>query len=663
MSRAAMPMPALPTPTRTTLPLIAAGLLLLGLGFYYRVLYDLLLVALLAASSYGLGSLMNVRRAGAVETLLLRFLAGLGLTGFLAWAAALLGVQGAPFFALAGLAALVLRRRAIRRGARQAARLLLAGARANPVAAALTAAALPMVFAAACYPVFGHDALTKHLAIPVRMLAQDHYAYNVIESVIFGESALLAHSLFHVLLALGGTKALALLQAMLWLTLLLTLLHMTRKWVPGPWGSALLAAIFATTPFFFRQAYILYVDLAPFVFLFPALAALLRRGLRFAAPNAPLLGLVCGLAVFAKQTGLIFALPILAACAAGLVVSAWRREISTAKAARDLALCLAAFLGPLAPSLLIVWRKTGSPVFPMLNALYQSPYFPLANLGDFFADKPLGFDWQSLVNAVFHTDRNIEMPPGGMGVHLLLLPLLPLALLARRGRPAALAAILCVLALAAGFRSTFNLRYLDGQLLLAAVLCAYTGAALLSRIPFAWPRRLCAATLLLGLTLPNIHYVFVQAPPHSYAAFTADRLRPHREFTTAENRDILAPVNRPQVRLLAFNDNFRGDFRGWFSSISWYNSAPVIALRQGQLDPGDFLQGFDYYLYDKRFPDNMYFPGGHQRFLPNLELVAETQTHQLFKVRKADGSASDRTRPYLDRMLGEYDRKWPRSSR
>jgi hypothetical protein len=52
------------------------------------------------------------------------------------------------------------------------------------------------------------------------------------------------------------------------------------------------------------------------------------------------------------------------------------RRLARARLAPTLAFCVAAFVAPLAPFTVYIWRVTGNPVFPLANSLFRSPYWP-----------------------------------------------------------------------------------------------------------------------------------------------------------------------------------------------------------------------------------------------------------------------------------------------
>ena len=74
-------------------------------------------------------------------------------------------------------------------------------------------------------PIHQYDALTKHIAIPFQMLNRTNWDYNVIESIVFGDYALLSYTLYLYLLALGGIKALVILNTILSFLLLVAILR------------------------------------------------------------------------------------------------------------------------------------------------------------------------------------------------------------------------------------------------------------------------------------------------------------------------------------------------------------------------------------------------------------------------------------------------------
>jgi hypothetical protein len=105
-------------------------------------------------------------------------------------------------------------------------------------------------------------------------------------------------------------------------------------------------------------------------FLDPLLAPLMLAGLLLLLkenPNAALAGALFGAAAALKYSNAIFVLAALP------LVASWRAALWYAGSA---ALSIAILAGPW---LVMMWRELGNPVFPLMNAWFQSPHAPAIN--------------------------------------------------------------------------------------------------------------------------------------------------------------------------------------------------------------------------------------------------------------------------------------------
>lgn len=88
---------------------------------------------------------------------------------------------------------------------------------------------------------------------------------------------------------------------------------------------------------------------------------------------------LCGLAVAMKLTNVAMVAPIVLACS-GLTLFKLRPAIKSL--AVTFALTAAAFFATPLPYCLYIYRRTGSPFFPIYNAILKSPYWPLESSWD-----------------------------------------------------------------------------------------------------------------------------------------------------------------------------------------------------------------------------------------------------------------------------------------
>jgi hypothetical protein len=86
------------------------------------------------------------------------------------------------------------------------------------------------------------------------------------------------------------------------------------------------------------------------------------------------------------------------------------RRLAPARLLSTLACCFVAFVAPLLPFTVYLWRVTGNPVFPIANSFFKSPYWPTGGGWD-SRWGPTDF-WETLawpVLAVFEPERHSEL--------------------------------------------------------------------------------------------------------------------------------------------------------------------------------------------------------------------------------------------------------------
>lgn len=168
--------------------------------------------------------------------------------------------------------------------------------------------------------------------------------------------------------------------ALLWAARILD--RLLRAHVPHAWlraGSVL--AIFAAEQIFFEiNTYL--VDLLAL----PLLLEATRLALRKVEPakwrgHLARIAFLLGVSVAFKLINVIFALPI-ALLSAWTLIAEHRQKMQWANLLRAGLLSLMTFLMPVLPFAIYLYQQTGSPVFPMMNGFFQSPYWPANNNWD-----------------------------------------------------------------------------------------------------------------------------------------------------------------------------------------------------------------------------------------------------------------------------------------
>lgn len=183
-----------------------------------------------------------------------------------------------------------------------------------------------------------------------------------------------------------------------------------RSQIPNNWVRALcvLAALAAEHLFFEINTYL--VDLLALPLLLEATRLALRprdpaqRNMHFVQ-----IAFLIGLSVALKLTNLVLALPIVLLCAWTFLVEPQADRFGK-KLRHVTLLSIAGFFGPVLPFSLYLYQQTGSPVFPIINGVFKSPYGSPQSVWD-PRWGPLGL-WEILswpIQILFYPERLSEL--------------------------------------------------------------------------------------------------------------------------------------------------------------------------------------------------------------------------------------------------------------
>ncbi len=603
---------------------------------YYNILYDILLVAFLLLTSLAIGTYVPIKRIKFLDRILLQVAAGLGIAGFAIWLTIFYNFNYRSLYLAASVVVIASRYRQLTTIARHLRRFAAHIHRANPAIFVILLIAQIFYIIAASYPVWQYDTLTKHIAIPFKILNQSHWDYNVIEFVGYGDYAILPHMFFLYLMALGGTKALALFSVALSSLILMQLLRIGRSLSKSTIMPLLISAVYLTTPLIHFLSTTLYVDLYPVYFILAALLVLKYLDDSVIVPNTYLVSFLCGTAIFGKQHGITFIGPIAVVVLFFFVRACLNRRYRAAHLSVKLMLAFSLFILPFLPSLLIVWHKTGNPLFPFMNGVFKSEYYDTSNFDDPYYHSPLGLNFQSIVKMVFHTNNNTEMAAGGLGLYLLGLFLLPIIVILNRKDELFLTIVFLMLSTYALSTSgaNYNIRYKVGPLALAIVVVCYTVTYFIDLFKTKTLQKLTGG--LIGASLVCFNIVYLVLPSNMWS-YKREMLAPNDAFVSNANQSVLYSVNKQDVKVLSNNDVLRGTFKGHFYTLNWYNTYLIQFLERGAVSPAGYLRSFDYYLIDKRAPLNFqeYFSVDKSEISSLLSPFAESDTHILYKINRA----------------------------
>ncbi len=235
---------------------------------------------------------------------------------------------------------------------------------------------LPLIafyFLRAAFPDSSFDVLSYHLLHAERSLRGPLFAsgdffptsspYNPATDTLFGISRMI----------LGYRLGTALnLLAMIWTAQVAD--KILRLFIPHAWlrSACVLLTVLAENFFFEISTYM--VELLALPLLLGASYLTLRAGeAENRRANLVHIALLLGASVAFKFTNLAAALPLVVVFVYKVVRSGWfapKQLMTTAL------LTLIAFLSPLLPFSIYIYRLTGNPIFPIANIFFKSPYWP-----------------------------------------------------------------------------------------------------------------------------------------------------------------------------------------------------------------------------------------------------------------------------------------------
>ncbi|MCX6622609.1 MAG: hypothetical protein NTY38_16370, partial [Acidobacteria bacterium] len=238
------------------------------------------------------------------------------------------------------------------------------------------------------------------------------------------------------------------------------------------------------------------------------------------------------------------------------------------------------------------WRLTGSPIFPFLNGVIQSPYFEPRTFVDARFRSPLS--WRTLYDVTFHSHKFLEGQDGALGFQWLwLLPVLAVALAGARSKPGRTALLVAAIGWIATFSSQSYLRYIFPALPILALVMGLGWKRLGEIDP--WLGRTVGA-LLLVVTALNVY--FVSSSSWYHKNFLLNPFDPsERQAYLDEGAPARALVERinqggeADPRVAFFEDNPIGELRGTPYTNTWHSNVFVWKMRK----PTNPLEALDLY--------------------------------------------------------------------
>lgn len=601
------------------------GLIFLVITIYYNILFDIFIISILFLTSLAIGSYFIVKLENNIDKYLVQFSIGLGLVGFFIWINTFYNLNYKSIFLFFTILLSAVRINYIKHIYIDTIKSFNNYNSNSKFILYIFIVFLVLYIISGSYPIHTHDALTKHVAIPLTILNNTNYDYNVIESIVFGDYAILPHMYSLYFLSLGGTKALILFVTFISFASLILLLRLSYKISNANTSINSIAIIYLTTPIVYKLSVNLMVETLSLFFILSAI--LLVSYTKEINKNIIFLGLIVGFAMFVKQISAFYIIPLAFYV---LYIYIKERYIFNFNEIKKIFLSVIISIAIFLPSILIIYYKTGNPFFPFMNGKFQSPYFSITDFKDPFSNI-LGFDFDSLWSIVFHTSKNIEMINGGVGYIFILLPIVLFLLFLKRDININILLFIALVGYLISTKLTYNIRYFYPTFVLLIPVIIYYINYIDKKIFFN--KNIFNLFVLFSFSLSSLFIIFHE---DNYWGFKNSMLKPNSELIENPNKSVLKYIpNEKNIKILSNNDQQRGDFLGYYYGLGWYNTYIVEEMKKNNISPISFLSNFDYYLVSKLTPLKYKekFDPDSQELGNNLVLVIETESHKLYKIK------------------------------
>lgn len=610
------------------------GLLFIFESIYFNIVLDFLLILLLLTVSISIGNFFKFKILN-IEFILVKLALGIGITGTFIWFTVLYDFHHKSLFLLLSILVIILKYKDTLKDLLYVKECLGIVYKAYFLIFLVVIIGFLFLIIPSVYPISQWDSLAKHIVIPSQILNYGYNNYNIKESIIFGDFAIFVHMLYFYLMVLGGVKALVLFNAVISLFTIISILRFSYFITNKSLVLISIAILYFTTPLIYTYSTTLCVDIYPIFFIAISLLIIIKcKEIDFLLKNLPFIALLFGFGFFSKQVAFYMIIPLSLYIFYILIRNF---KLLNYKALIVVFLSMGIFFIPFLPSILLIWYKTGNPLFPFLNGVFQSKYFNPINFKDPYIiwERFLELDFNSIKLMVFNTSRNTEYMDGGLGLHILVIPLAILVTLFVRNRNLV---ILFLITIGSYFISIEffnpNIRYFIGAITFALPFTLITIYLLIEKIVL---NKIIKSTVFIGLVLFsflfNIHIIFDK---NNFLGFKKDMLKVNNELTSTEVDEILKYINNKEIYLLSNNEYLRGTFNGHFYTLTWYNTYLVEKIKKGEISLFEFLSMFDYYLIKKDAQEKESILLNNFNISENLELVRETKSHILYKIKKIE---------------------------
>lgn len=271
-------------------------------------------------------------------------------------------------------------------------------------------------------PEVSADGLAMHLAVPAWVARHGYWNFDVTRFT-WGVMPMGGEWCYTAGYLLGGEYAARLINFAMLLAGVAVLFELLRRYLPRR-DAFLCVALFASTPLVQLVTGSLFVENVWMALLLAAFACTLRFRETWQASHLYLAALLAGAALATKLLAAVYILLV----AIFLLHDLWVgiRSGKITRPARLLLVAVACLVVIGAQPYATAFIKSGNPVFPLLNAIFHSPYFDqTGESSDMRFREPL--QWNTLYQLTFQTSKYLEGQAGAFGFQWLVF--LPLAIM------------------------------------------------------------------------------------------------------------------------------------------------------------------------------------------------------------------------------------------
>ncbi|MDR1967095.1 MAG: glycosyltransferase family 39 protein [Burkholderiaceae bacterium] len=428
----------------------------------------------------------------------------------------------------------------------------------------------------AAKPEVGYDALAVHLRVPLLMADAHRWSFDVTR-YLWAVMPLGADFAFSSAFLLGGEGAARLLNLAFAILAGLLLYALIRRRARRDVALASVC-LFASAPIAYLETSTLLVENLWLAFLLGTLLASFDY-LAHRSPRA-----LCALALLAagvmqtKVIGVIWIVPLLAYVGQRAFRDGGFRALT-----RRQWLLVTVAVAMAAWPYVNAWLRTGNPVFPLMNALFRSPfYLTTASFNNELFNAPL-LPW-SIYDLIWSSGQYIEGSNGAMGFHwLLLLPMIALALVRWRSREFWLSVGLAAIFFVGVYTQQSYLRYLLPFFALVAMLGGWALGAI------ADSRAMRMGLLMAGALLcaVNLRFMYTASWPNldlCPRCTVAPQIRQDYLASFGADRIVESYLNRclPDARVGFYALGSPALFAGYSRAAMWHDHPTFSALNWAQ---------------------------------------------------------------------------------